>query len=57
MPDNDICTRNKSRNIKYQINEMKILREIVGKTKINGIRSQQIRVSRGIQPLNEWMKR
>ena len=36
---------------------MKILRKIVGKTKIVRIRSQQIRESCGIQTLNEWVER
>ena len=36
---------------------MKVLRTIVGKTKIDRIRSQQIRVSCGIQPINEWVAR
>ena len=42
-----------------EANEMKLLREIqvVGKTKIDRIRSQQIRESCGIQPVNEWMER
>ena len=38
-------------------NEMKVLRKIVGKTKIDWIRSQQIRESCGIQPINEWVDR
>ena len=37
-------------------NEMKVLRKIVGKTKIDIIRSQQIRESCGIQPINEWVE-
>ena len=36
---------------------MKVLRKIVGKTKIDRIRSQQIRISCGIQPVNEWVER
>jgi hypothetical protein len=40
-----------------EANEMKILRKIVGKTKIDRIRSQQIRESCGIQPVNEWVER
>ena len=36
---------------------MKVLRKIVGKTKIDGIKSQQIRKSCGIQPINEWVDR
>ena len=38
-------------------NEMKVLRKIVEKTKINRIRSQQIRESCDIQPINEWVER
>ena len=34
-----------------------VLRKIVGKTKIDTIRSQQIRESYGIQPINEWVER
>ena len=40
-----------------EANEMKVLRKIVGKTKIGRIRSQQIRESFGIQPVNEWVER
>ena len=36
---------------------MKVLRKTVDKTKIDSIRSQQIRESCGIQPINEWAKR
>ena len=36
---------------------MTILRKIVGKTKIDRIRSQQIRVSCGIQTINDWEER
>ena len=36
---------------------MKVLRQIVCKTKIHRIRSQQIRESRGIQTINEWVER
>ena len=36
-PDYDICTRNNGRNIKNQTNEMKVLRKIVRKTKIDRI--------------------
>ena len=45
MPDYDICTRNKSRNIKQQTNlgSKWGLRKIVGKTEIDRVRSQQIR--------------
>ena len=60
-PDYDICTRNKERNIKtrqiLEANEMNVLRKIVGKTKVDRIRSQQIRESSGIQPINEWAER
>ena len=45
MPDNDICTRNKSRNIKTKQMRLSYWK-IVGKTKIDQIRSQQIRVSK-----------
>ena len=38
-------------------NEMKALRKIVGKTKIDRIRNQQIRKSCGIQAINEWVER
>ena len=46
MPDYDIFTRNKNRNIFkknrqiFEENEMKILRKIVCKTKIDRTRSQ-----------------
>ena len=40
-----------------EANEMKVLRKIVGKTKIDRIRSQQIRQSCCIQPIYEWMER
>ena len=40
-----------------EANEMKVLKKIVGKTKINRITSQQIRESCGIQPINDWMER
>jgi hypothetical protein len=36
---------------------MKVLRKIVGKTKIDRIIRQQIRQSWGIQPINEWVER
>ena len=35
---------------------MKVLREIVGKTKRDTIRSQQMRQPCGIEPINEWME-
>ena len=37
--------------------ELKVLRKIVGKTKIDRIRSQQIREPCGIQLINEWERR
>ena len=40
-----------------EANEMKVLRKIAGKTKIDRIRSHQIRESCGIQPINEWVER
>jgi hypothetical protein len=39
-----------------EANEIKVLRKIVDKTKIDRIRSQQIRESCGIQPI-DWMER
>ena len=36
---------------------MKVLRKIVGKTKIDRIRRLQIRESCGIRSINEWVKR
>ena len=36
---------------------MEILRKIFGKTKIDRIRSQQIRESCGFHPINEWVER
>ena len=39
-----------------EANEMKVLRKIIGKTKIDRIRSQQIRESFGIQRINEWVE-
>ena len=39
-----------------EADEMKVLRKIVGKTKIDRIRSQQIRETCGIQPINEWVE-
>jgi hypothetical protein len=36
---------------------MKVLRKVVGKTKLDRIRSQQIRESCGIQPVIECMER
>ena len=40
-----------------EANEMKVPRKLIGKTKIDRIRSQQIRESCGIQPVNEWVER
>ena len=41
-----------------EANEMKLLRKIVGETKIDRIRSQQIRESCGIyQSIIEWVER
>jgi hypothetical protein len=37
----------------FEANEMKVLRKIVGKTKIDRISSQQIRDSCDIEPINE----
>ena len=56
------CTSlNKSGNLKrqkmFEANEMKVPRKIVGKTNIDRIRSQQIRLSCGIQPINECEER
>ena len=48
------------RNIKNQTNvrnEVKVLRKIVHKTKIDIIRSQQIRESCCVQHINEWVER
>ena len=41
-----------------ELNEMKVLKKILGKTKIRDrIRSQQIRESCGIQSISKWMER
>ena len=40
-----------------EANEMKVPRKIVDKTEIDRIRSQQIRESYGIQPINEWVEK
>ena len=37
-----------------EANEMKVLRKIVRKTKMDRIRRKQIKESYGIQPINEW---
>jgi hypothetical protein len=62
MHDYDICTRKKGRNIKEIIqileeNEMKVLRKIVGKTKIEkeANKSENPAVSNLL--LNEWKRR
>ena len=39
------------------INEMKVLRKIVVRTKIGKITSQQIRNSCGIKPINQWVEK
>ena len=61
MPEYDICTRNKGRNIKHQTYVVRkwdeSTKNTVGKTKIDRIRSQQISESYGIQPINQWAKR
>ena len=36
---------------------MKVLRKIAEKTKVDRVRSQQIRESCDIQPINDWMER
>ena len=38
-------------------NKIKVLRKVVGKTIIDTIRSQQIRESCCIQPINDWVDR
>ena len=40
-----------------EAHEMIAIRKIAGKTKIDRIRSQQIRESCGIQSMNEWVER
>ena len=40
----------------FKFNEMEVLTKIVGKMKINRIRSQQIREFCGIEPINEWVE-
>jgi hypothetical protein len=40
-----------------EANKMKVLRKIVGKPKIDRMRSQQITESCGIQPIPEWSER
>ena len=55
--EKQLYEKKKSRNIRIkkllEANEIKVQRKIVGKAKINRIRSQQIRESRDIQPINE----
>ena len=41
----------------WEANEIKSQRKIVGKTKIDIIRIQEIRESCGIQTMNEWVER
>jgi hypothetical protein len=48
--------KKKNRQI-LESSKMKVIRKIVGKTKIDRIRSQQIRESSGIQPINEWVEK
>jgi hypothetical protein len=43
--------------IMSEANEIKVLRQIVGKTRIHRIRSQQIRESYGIKPINDLVER
>ena len=40
-----------------EANEMEVLWKIVGKRKIDRIRSKQITESCGIQPIKEWVER
>jgi hypothetical protein len=40
-----------------EANDIKVLRKIVGKIKIDRIKSKQTRGSCGVQPINEWVKR
>ena len=40
-----------------EASEMKVLRKIIGKTKVDRIRSQQNGESCCIQPINEWVER
>ena len=40
-----------------EANEMKVLTKTAGKTKIDQIKSQQIRESCDIQPANGWVER
>ena len=57
----DICPRNMCRNFKsrqiFQINGMKMLRQIVGEAKVDRIRNQQIRFYCGIHLINYWVER
>ena len=39
-----------------EANEMNLLRKTVGEMKIDIVRSQQIRESCGVQPINEWVE-
>ena len=40
-----------------EANEVKVIRKIVGKSKMYRIRNQQIRNSCDNQPINEWVER
>lgn len=41
----------------FEENEMEVLRKVVGKIIIDIMRSQQIQLSRGIQPINSLVER
>ena len=41
----------------FEANDMKVLGKIVGKAKIDRIRSQHTRDSYSIRPTNEWVER
>ena len=41
----------------FEANEMKVLRKLVDKTKIDRIRCQQIREYCSIKPIHEWIER
>ena len=43
-------------NNSLETNQIKVLRKIVGKIKKDRIRSQQIRESCAIKPINEWVE-
>ena len=46
-------TQKKKKQINVQTNEIKLLRKIVVKTKLDRIRNQEIREYCGIQPIND----